>query len=108
MKKNNFFVFSFKLFLRILAVTLTCLITSAFLASFFSNFAIRLFAGFAFLLFAMPIIFNFNWEPGSYDIDKASKGQGNPSVFRGLYAGLIACIPLFIIAFLLIASKIGF
>lgn len=99
--------FTFFLFLRYVAATLICLMTSLSVLLLINSVMGRVVCqllNFC-VLFSLP--YGLAWQAGSSDRNKHLFGHVEEDLFKGLKAGLIACLPFFAAGVLLLLAKAG-
>ncbi len=99
--------FTFFLFFRYVATALICLMLSLSVLLLINSVLGRIvcqFLNFC-VLFSLP--YGLAWQAGNSDRNKHLFGRVKEDQWKGLKAGLIACIPFFAAAVLLILARAG-
>lgn len=99
--------FTFFLFLRYVVTTLICLMTTLSVLLLINSVMGRVVCqllNFC-VLFSLP--YGLAWQAGSSDRNKHLFGHIREDLWKGLKAGLIACVPFFAAAILLLLARAG-
>lgn len=98
---------AFSLFARLFVLDIACFIMSLFVFTISSNVWLRAVIQLCDLILLISVIYSYVYKIGEYDATLVNSGYKPAEPLRGLFVGLIANIPFFVTAFLLVLSRLG-
>ncbi len=99
---------AFSTFMRVLVMSIACLMISLFIFSATSSPIVRLLVQIACLVLTMSLVYPTFHHMGEVDRNLVDVGQKKRNMLKGLYIGILANVPFIFSGILLVIAHFGF